>query len=231
MRGFLAGLLLALTAVQASAGAWPREKGRAFVALSHTASTPTRTLLAPTTDLRGYSGIFAEYGLTERWTIGVDAGIGSGNDDSASTALVFVRRPVWSGDGGGRIAADFGIGTQDDEAFGRQVRLRPGLAWGRGFESRYGNGWFGIEAAAELRLPGNDLVLKADGTAGIKPNENWMLIFQVQSGRYPDEPALVRLAPSAVRRINGTASLQLGVNAAVVGDDAIGVKLGLWLEF
>jgi hypothetical protein len=231
MRASLAGLMLLLAAPQAAAGAWPREQGETFLSFAYTLTTGARTLLAAMQDIRSYGSIYAEHGLTPRLTVGLDAGYGLGEDATVGAALAFARLPVWTLDGGHRVAAELGLGLLDDDTDGRQVRIRPGLAWGRGFESRRGGGWLGLDAWAELRLPSGDVALKADATAGLKPNDDWMLIMQVQAGRYPDDGPLVRLAPSAVRRLGPTTHVQLGLIGSVVGDDAMGVKLAAWFSF
>jgi hypothetical protein len=230
MRLLLALLCLLLAPRDAAAGAWPREKGATFLSVSHTVSTGLATLLVPTEDLRGYTSFYAEHGLTATWTVGLDAGSGSGTDTSPRAALVFARRPLGHGEVN-RFAAEFGLGYQHDATDGSQARLRPGLSWGRGFESRWGGGWLGLETSADLRLPSGDVAYKADATAGLRPREDWMVIFQVQTGLYPDSDPLVRLAPSVVRRLGGHAHAQLGLLAGVAGDDAIGAKLALWFEF
>jgi hypothetical protein len=227
MRALLTGLLILIAASEAAAGAWPREVGTSFVSLSYTATTGARTLLLPQQDLRSFASVFAEHGLARDWTIGLDAGRG----DSLSAALVFLRHPVWTGDTGHRIAAELGLGVQDDPENGLQVRVRPGLAWGRGFESRWGQGWAGLEASADLRLPTQEWGLKSDMTAGLKPTDRLMLIMQVQSGKYPGSEPIVRLAPSVVRRISESMHLQLGAIASIAGDDAVGLKLSAWFTF
>ena len=63
-------------------------------------------------------------------------------------ALVFARLPVWS-PGEHKVAADLGFGLLADGVEPTQTRIRPGLAWGRGFESRWGGGWLGMEASYE----------------------------------------------------------------------------------
>ena len=216
MRALLIALALVLPAAEAGAGAWPRPKGETFLSFSQQVSTGARTLIDATQDIRSYASVYAEYGLTDRLTIGLDAGTGAGEDDRVGAALVFARLPVWS-PGAHRVAIDFGIGTLQSEAQGRQTRFRPGLAWGRGFESRWGGGWLGMESSLELREPSGDVAVKADFTAGLKPNDRWMLIAQAQTGYYPDAGGIVRLAPSVVRRLGPRSHLQLGALAEVAG--------------
>lgn len=232
MRALVAGLLIALAAGEAQAGAWPRPKGETFVSVTRQQTTGARTLIEGLNDLQSWSSLYAEHGLTSRFTLGLIAGTGSGPGryDGATEALVFLRMPVWS-PGQHRFAAEIGIGTLDAEWQGRERRLRPGLSWGRGFASRWGDGWMGIESSAEFRQPSGDTVLKADVTAGLKPNDDWMWIAQVQSGRFPGNAPIVRFAPSIVRRLGGRMHLQVGGVAPIAGDDAFGATVSLWLTF
>lgn len=230
MRTLIAGLMIALVATEAAAGAWPRPKGETFVSVASRWSTGARTLIAAVQDIQSYNSIYAEHGLTDRWTVGLDAGQGRGPDEVVNAALVFARLPVWS-PGENKVAADFGVGLLDDGVDGPQTRLRPGLAWGRGFESRWGGGWLGIEASYEYRLPNGDTAAKADFTAGLKPNDRWMGILQVQTGAYPDSDPIVRLAPSVVRKLGKRSHLQVGGLAPIAGDDAYGAMVALWFSF
>jgi hypothetical protein len=230
MRIAFAGLLLALAATEAVAGAWPRPKGETFVSIATRQSTGARTLIAAVQDIHSYNSIYLEHGLTERLTVGLDAGQGRGPDEQVAAALVFARLPVWS-PGEHKVAADLGFGLLEDDVDGTQTRIRPGLAWGRGFQSRRGDGWLGMEASWEYRLPSGDSAVKADFTAGLKPTDRWMAILQLQTGVYPDSDPIARLAPSVVRKLGARTHLQVGGLAPLAGDDAWGATLALWLTF
>jgi len=230
MRMLTAGLMLALAATQASAGAWPRPKGETFVSVATRQSTGARTLIAAVQDIRSYNSIYVEHGVTDRLTVGLDAGQGRGPDEQVDAALVFARLPVWS-PGEHKVAADLGVGLLEDAVDGTQTRIRPGLAWGRGFESRWGGGWLGMEASYEYRLPSGDSAIKADFTAGLKPNDRWMGILQLQTGVFPDSEPIARLAPSVVRRLGARSHVQIGALAPLAGDNAYGAMLALWFTF
>ena len=181
-------------------------------------------------DIRSYSSVYVEHGLTDRLTIGLDAGMGRGPDESVTAALGFARLPVWS-PGEHRVAVELGLGWLDDGVDGPQARIRPGLAWGRGFESRRGGGWLGMEASWEYRTPGGETATKVDFTAGLKPSERWMGILQLQTGDYPGSDPIARLAPSVVCRLGPRSHLQLGGLAPLAGDDAWGATMALWFTF
>lgn len=230
MRAALALVLFLMSASAAAAGAWPREAGSVFASISQSYSTGRATLLAPGRDLRRATSLFAEYGLTPEVTVGLDAGHARTLESSFSSALAFIRRPIRKGSGGSIISGEIGIGFLEDGS-GTQARLRPGISWGRGIETRWGAGWLGLDTSLELRLPANEVALKADATAGLKPTDRLMLILQLQTGRYPGAEPIARLAPSLVRRVGARSHVQLGINANLAGDDAVGVKLATWITF
>lgn len=220
-----------LDAGAAWAGAWPREAGTAFVSAGQTFSTGGRNLVAALADLRSFSSLYAEYGLTPDITLGAELSHARSLDAGLTAGMVFVRRPVWRTETGQIVSIEIGAGTRDDGEDLRESRLRAGLSWGLGFESRWGAGWTGVDASAEMRVPSRDMVYKADFTAGIKPNDRLMLIGQVQTGLYPGADPLIRLAPSVVRRFGKSTHIQIGVEAGVLGDDAVGLKLATWWTF
>lgn len=215
----------------ALAGAWPREEGTFFLSLSQGLSSGSPALLAPDQSFRSYTSVYAEYGLTERLTVGLDAAYGWGPEADLWTGLVFARWPLGETAAGDRFAVDLGLGQRVDSGEGTDLRTRLGLAWGRGFEIGWGQGWMGVEGSAERLIPANDQLYKADFTVGLKPNDDWMLMLQVQSGLYPEGDPLVRLAPSVARRITEHMRAQVGLDATIVGERSYGVKFSTWLTF
>ncbi len=231
MRAIMAGLLLVGLAGQACAGAWPRQKGETFVSISQTFSTEAKILLAPTENLDSYTALYAEYGLTERLTVGLDGAYALGPGSKLRTGLIFARYPVWSNESGSRVAVDLGFGYRRGNDGEQGPRLRAGLSWGRGLESRWGPGWLGFETSVEAQPPTDDRIYKADFTLGWKPREDWMAILQVQTGFYPHAEPLVRIAPSIVKAFGAHSNLELGIVSSVYGDESIGVKIATWIRF
>lgn len=231
MRAVLLGLILLFFAGAAVAGAWPRGRGEAFLSFSQSVSSGTPALLAPDLSFRSQTSVYAEYGLTERLTLGFDGAYGWGPEADLWTGLAFARWPLAETAAGDRFAVDVGLGRRVDSEDGSDTRARLGLAWGRGFEITWGQGWMGVESSAERLIPANDNLYKADFTIGLKPDDDWMLIFQVQGGLYPKADPLVRIAPSLVRRLGRHVHAQLGVDTTVTGERSYGVKLSTWLSF
>lgn len=224
-------LLLLGLAGPAAGGAWPRGEGKVFLAFGYFATSEAGDLARLAIDPSQRVALYGEYGLSEVWTLGLDAAWSSGEAVQELTGLVFVRRPVWSSGDGTWVSADLGLGVRSESEEGAQLRIRPGLSWGRGFESAWGQGWMGVEGSLEYAMPGNDVILKADATLGLKPAEGWMLIAQVQTAWFSDTGAIVKLAPSVVRRLGPGAHVQFGVTVPLAGDSGIGVRISNWLEF
>jgi hypothetical protein len=227
-------LLAALPALAASpllAGPWPRGEGQVFVSVGGLFSTGQSSVLNPINDLRFYGSVFAEYGLDENWTLGLDAAHGFGFGEEEYTALLTVRRVVARFDDGQIVGADLSVGWLQDSLDGGALRTRAGLSWGLGFESALGGGWMSLDTSAEWRNPGEGLILKADATLGLRPWDGFMVIGQIQTGYYPGSGTIVKLAPSVAWEIADGAHLQLGLSVALTGDDEVGVKLAQWFAF
>lgn len=163
-------IVLLLISQTCHAGPWPRGAGKSFVALSYEAPYLTG-------ETRPYSSLYFEYGLSDLWTVGLDAGAdlhGSGS------ALAFLHRPIFSGDSPWKVSAEMAIGTAQIP-MGRAFVVRPGLSVGRGYSVFNQTGW----ATLDLFLtyaPDNAFWLgKAEGTVGLNLTRDSKLLLQVTS--------------------------------------------------
>ncbi len=219
MRRFLALCLLA--AGPAWGGAWPRPPGEVFLSLRFDRDQPAQG------EASNSVSAYGEYGLSARWTL-IGQFSNSTQPWTPSRAAIGLNFALSAPDATNRWAVGFGVSTPPD-VMGAMMEARGevSLHWGRGFESRWGGGWLGMESSLEYRTPGSDTIFKADFTAGLKPTDNWMLIAQLQTGIYPEAP-VVRLAPSVVRRLGPRLHMQVGALVGLTGDDGIGVKASFW---
>ena len=126
-------LLLCLVATQASAGAWPRQKGSGFASIATRLEFDETYTLSPS-----YNSIYLEYGLNGRHTLGVDAGQSS---DGATRTIAFLRMPLFETKRGNPVAIELGLGKIEE-----QIVLRPGMSWG---------------ARSEIRLAGSGRISRA----------------------------------------------------------------------
>ena len=227
---------LCLVAGAASAGPWPRAKGDLFLSFSHETAGETGS------ESGGWTSLYAEYGLTPRWTLGFD--LGSGGD--TQIGMIFLQRAVGKQDGPGRLSLSSGLGLQTGaapQAFGTM-----GAAWGRSLGTPLGPGWVAVEPQLRMGVALTDewpptLVLDVDGTVlttasakldltlGATVRPKLMVMGQLQMERVLEGETTARLTASAVRDVGRRGKLQLGVSAPVQGEGDAALKLGTWLEF
>lgn len=225
-------LILALWPCLCSASAWPREKGGVFLSFATTtkASPQLHATQIPELAHSSETSLYAEYGLTDRVTLGFDGMM----TDSVSYGqyLVFGRVALGDLDARDRFAASFAIGQFIDTVIdvdhleAEQTSLtRLGLHYGRGLQ----NGWLGAEVFATNEAAGTSL--KFDATWGLKPWDRWMFIAQLQTGQPAQGDSYVNFAPSVVWKINKRISVELSVIQPLDGDRDPALKLGSWTEF
>ncbi|MCA0961748.1 hypothetical protein [Salipiger bermudensis] len=220
-RGVLPGALglLVMSAMQAGAAAWPRAEGQSFLSYSY------QFQINETTD-RNYSSLYYEHGVTERLTFGIDAGRSDGSGDL--TGLLFLRNPLLSTDAGTWISAELAVGAIEieDEIYGV---LRPGLSWGRGFETGLGSAWAGVESTYAFRGDGSEEG-KIDATVGLNHASGSLSLVQLQYAAPTGGDDSLSIAPSHVIDLNRGLFLELG-GAYKFTNEAASLKIGLWSEF
>lgn len=201
----------------AAAGAWPRDKGQTFLAASGQIEGPDQFGL-----YRQSFTLYAEYGLTERLTLGLDLG---GDALRMSKSIAFVRWPIGRVGRKVRLALEFGVGEVDEDA-----ALRPGLSLGRGLTLWGRHGWAAFDGRAVV-FGGSRLTLESDMTLGLDATRRSKAILQLQTGRPSFGRAYTRFAPSFVYETKPGAHLEFGVILPLTGGGERGVKLGLWRQF
>lgn len=206
-------LLLCLVATQASAGAWPRQKGSGFASIATRLEFDETYTLSPS-----YNSIYLEYGLNGRHTLGVDAGQSS---DGATRTVAFLRMPLFETKRGNPVAIELGLGKIDE-----QIVLRPGMSWGRGLKY----GWLAADGLAELYETGN-VTLKLDVTFGLKSKAGHMLILQLQNEKPIMAPTQTAFAPSVVLPFGKTRHLEIGGAMSLNDRESYSFKFGLWQDF
>lgn len=235
---FLA-LLLGLSG-PVQAGPWPRAPGGVFLALS--AERDRR-------DDR-YTGLYGEYGLTPRYTLGMELGRSS----SESSVLFWLQQGLDRGQGKDRWSAALGLGVirRDGEyhPMGQAV-----LAWGRGLGDVQvlrrlpGGGWMSAELGVKLASVRQrhaeqpyvvwespayltpERVAKANMTLGWNVTESLSLMGQFRLEDRADTGFASKVAISAVRDLAGPARGELGLILPLSGQGELALRLGTWIEF
>lgn len=225
MRVCLAALIWVWATLAAMAGPWPRDKGAGFAAITMDGTRQQ---------------VYAEYGFAEDWTLGLEVTRSEGH--AIPSFAGFVQHPVWRGQGGAILSAGLALEYRESLAARswahmagtKEIALRAGLFWGKGFQSRWGNGWMVIEAQAE-RVITQDWIGarhsgKLDATIGLAPTDRVKVMVQAQGWIRQGGRPMLRIEPAAAVKF-GRAHLVAAPSVGVLGPRDPRLKLGLWLDF
>jgi hypothetical protein len=217
----LAFLVLSLVLAQpVGAGAWLRDKGTGFLSLSTTFRQLNGTWQAE-------NRFYGEYGVAQRLTLGADINEITG---LAGHALVFLRLPVGLNEGRTRMAVELGLGAHH-----RQGRwggmMKSTFSVGRGFSSRWGNGWFNVDAGVEWRLPNASPAFKLDATIGLSSGPRIRPMLQIESTYIAGDPLIWSVIPGVMIDGRSNNTWLIGVDRKTAGQTSLGLKFGLWRRF
>ncbi|QDY68824.1 hypothetical protein [Qingshengfaniella alkalisoli] len=236
----IAACLIALPFI-ASAGAWPRGAGHAFLSVAYEGTARKDALdqdrLQETegeVETFSYSAIYGEFGVSDRVTLGID--IGTEGERFTQSNIVFASVSVGPADWRHQFALELGVGNREIPTFGLQrgeteTVFRPGLSWGYGFDSRVGPGWAALDLRQEIRQTTDETALKADLTVGVTPDDKWQYFVQFQGNHYPHEDPKLRIVPTAVRHYTDWLALESALLVETHGGNQLGARIGLWFTF
>lgn len=214
--------LASILATAPVAGAWPRDHKAVFVSVEQSVQRREDGTLD------SYTSGYAEYGLRPRLTLG--AKLGMTGDRLGREALIFLRRPLGTGEGANRFAADLWVGARWRDGGDAEPVVASGLAWGRGYEAFGASGWMAVEGRYTRAPTAEADWIDVEATVGFNPDDrtHWIAQLRVRSD---DGGTATTLAPSWVRRIRPGLKAQVG--ATWRGGDAAtpGIFAATWLEF
>lgn len=228
MRWLFLTVLIWLTPAMGLAGAWPRGDGKFYIYTSFVTDP-----VAATQALKyGYAApyelsIYAEYGLTDRWTLGFD-GLQDTELTGGSTAILFATRSIGAFERH-RFAGSIGVGWHRDAEGAEDFTARLGAHWGLGFERAWISAdLWGVAALGDTAQSG----WKADFTYGRRLGKRFSLVGQVQSGQFGGDP-YVKLVPKAGLTFGKDSQMQieLGYVHGVANDDTRKALLGFSHSF
>lgn len=227
-------VLLLVFTTHAQAGPWPRGKGKVFFSAHANGEYIEEFDL-----IRQYGSVYAEYGLTDKITLGVDY---NGSEITTDKAIAFVRIPIGRTDQKYRFSAELGAGLVDGE-----MVFRPGFSIGRGIAWRERNGWITLDT--RVNMGGSSVLgnrIEADFTFGISATKRTKVILQLQGGMQSKGDDYLKFAPSVVfelkprkarvkrkkrKQRKGKQFIEFGVTTGIVNYDNYSAKLGIWREF
>lgn len=222
MRSAALALIMSLVStLAANAGAWLREEGTTFFATT-----------IGTTKSRDFSTTaYAEYGLSERVTIGIDIsyGLQLAVADEGS-GIVFLRFPLGPTDRTHRFAWHVGIGSryQNLEFY---PAAEVGASWGRGVKFGDRWGWVNVDTSMNTSQHPIDTRFKIDGTLGVTLNDRYKVMGQVFN-TFQGGDTYSKVAPSLLISV-GKSKFNIQFNAEIpaAGGGETLFKIGIWSEF
>ncbi|MFK7763663.1 MAG: hypothetical protein AB8B62_10400 [Roseobacter sp.] len=235
MRSVGVALILAIaSAPAAQAGAWLREKGKGFLATSFQTTRNNGNEIS----------IYAEYGLSDRITLGLDSTydtdllnyvqgtgpmVSSLEELPQGSGVVFMRFPLGPTDGIHKWAFHVGAGARYIEGeFLKAAEL--GLSWGRGIQLGDRYGWVNVDSSINAAESPGETRTKLDGTVGLGITPKTKVMLQMFN-TFVAAASYNKIAPSLLYAPGkGKLTFQIGSEYLLNGGDA-SLKVGLWLNF
>lgn len=231
MRLILLAAVMLAAGTQAFGGAWPRGEGKGFLSLKYTGRYDIEDVaLLDFTREDLFQG-YGEFGVAPRLTFGGEYSRAGPADAPVSELRGFMRYTFLQR-GAHVMSAEIGAGQRGND-FEYQVGfIRPGIAWGRGFDSAiFGEGWMEIDTQAEIYDNGDDPAIKVDTTVGLNVTDRFAVILQGRAGDYPNIEPYFRLAPSVVLGLTRWMRVQAEFEAGVYNDTGVSGAVALWIDF
>jgi hypothetical protein len=179
-----------------------------------------------------YNGtLYAEYGLTEKLTLGLVA-----NADLDPFGVVkgdgtlFLRFPLNQPDTRSKWAMHFGVGARyEDLEFTPAGEIA--LGWGRGIQWGARYGWLAVDGRYNFAGSGTEPFIKLDWTFGMGLGETTKAMGQVFMTEQ-DAVFTSKFAPSLLYTPkNRPFTIQAGAEIPINFEGETALKLGLWMEF
>ena len=253
--GLAAGFAAAALAGPAAAQAWNQPRGDGQVILKFEHMTADRGydpdgVIAdlPAERRETVAGIFAEYGLTDRWTVRFKGDWQSGEDafvdyEGRGPLELGLSWQAWRNDasavslyagyarGGEGRNAGYALPGEGDQDW--EVRVSAGHSFARGWGPISPRSFVEIQAARRMRqgLPDET---RMDLTYGSRLGENWLILAQAFGGQTDGGPARWLSLETSVVRDFGDWSVQAGWRQTVAGretPESSGTVIGLWRRF
>jgi hypothetical protein len=239
--GRVAGALIAaglcVAALPALAGPWARGEGDVFLSFTLTGQEERAAIAAGLIAPEPSFSAYAEYGLGNGLTAGLD--LGWGEDTRMATA--FLRRTFTPPDATWQVALDAGAGMRDVDGQGSVPLVRLGASLGRGIGDwettlagiglGHDGGWISLDAAALLDAYGGEAIWQAELTIGAEIGDRTRGILALKAEEWPGADMMVTVRPSVVVSLGGGTAIQAGLVTRLRGSDAFGATLSLWREF
>jgi len=219
MTRIIAFFLCFLAPDEGNAGAWPREHGTVYLALSETMTV--NSLGVP----RRFQSLYAEYGVSPQLTLGFD-GFLSGPGGSSETFL-FLSFPLRTNSQIDRYALTIALGEHADLTGSPAPALRIGLNWGRNI----GSNWLAINNFATFRKAADNPLLKLDATWGYHVSDDLDLMLNLRAETYDGATNKIEFAPGLTWQTGFGNRIEVGLSIGTAEHREYGLKIGTVRKF
>lgn len=233
------------------AGPWARQAGEGFLAFSVTSDSPTTGLITGDVQFDSHAGLYGEYGLCHRLTLGGQIG----QSETAEDGVIFLRYTLTPPDATWQFALDAGAGQRIEPGRPDRQLARLGLSIGRGFgggdlpfwpgRSHHG-GWVTLDATGLYDTNSADLIWAVEGTIGLSLTDRWRVLLQAKVEEWPDADPSHSLMPGLAYALTDRTTLQIGARLELGrthtwgrwswenqtwGIETWGIGAGIWHNF
>lgn len=217
-------ILCCVVITPAFAGAWMRDTGAGFLSYDTTVRKSGGFL-------RPQYSLYGEFGISPYLTLGLDFNESQGSSGGQSGhALVFARFPVARSWQKTNVAVELGLGG--NHYLGKwDGMIKSTLSVGRGFSSRWGNGWINVDAGLELRRPASRPAFKLDATIGLSEGMRFRPMLQFESTFIAGNPRTWSVIPSVLIDGQKEQTWVIGIERKTSGPSTLGIRFGLWRRF
>lgn len=217
-------ILVGHLATPAFAGAWLRDSGAGFLSTGLAIRDSSRVL-------RPEYSFYGEFGLSPRLTLGLDLNESQGPSGGHSGhALLFARFPIARGWHNTKVAIELGLGGS--HYLGKwNGMIKSTLSVGRGFSSRWGEGWINVDTALELRRPASTPAFKLDATLGLSNGMRFRPMLQIESTYITGKPLIWAVIPSVMIDTRNNQTWVVGIERKTSGHSTVGIRFGVWRKF
>ncbi len=220
IRTLLIWLMVLGGATPGSAGAWLQEKRGGFLS-----ATTTGYQRDEAVEYR--SAIYAEYGLLNHMTLGIDINDRAGN---SGHALVFARLPLSPPGWRNRFAIELGTGAHN--RLGRTAAMhKVTFSYGRGVTTGLGPAWVAADAALEYRTGIGQQIRKFDLTLGMSADRFVNPLLQLETAHVRNDELYWTVTSALLLRGKKGTRLLIGVERRSAHPGGFGLKFGFWRNF
>lgn len=208
----------------AFAGAWLRDTGTKFFSNGV-------TLRKSGGFLRPEYSFYGEFGISPYLTLGLDFNESQGPlGRQSGHALMFARFPIAHSWQNTNVVIELGLGGNHYQGKW-DAMVKSTLSVGRGFSSRWGNGWINVDTSLEMRRPTSKPAFKLDATIGLSEGMRFRPMLQIETTYIAGKPLIWSVIPSVMVDGLNNQTWVVGIERKTSGQSTLGIRFGLWRKF